>query len=107
MQMWNIQNERLPPTKIAAHEVPPPDTKRWTPRRKASVVKAVLSGAMSLEEVCRRYDLSVEEYQSWHNAMERHGMRGLYTTKLQKYRYFPTRSPNGTGIATGVSATHR
>jgi transposase-like protein len=97
MQMWNIQNERLPLPKIAAHEWPPPDTKRWTPRRKASVVKAVLSGVMSLEEVCRRYGLSVEEYQSWHNAMETHGMRGLYTTKLQKYRYFPTRSPNGTG----------
>jgi transposase-like protein len=75
MQMWNIQNERLPLTKIAARELPPPDTARWTPGRKASVVKAVLSGVMSMEEVCRRYGVSVEEFRSWHNAMERHGMR--------------------------------
>jgi transposase-like protein len=87
--MWNIPDERLPRTKIAAPELPPPDTKRWTPPRKASVVKAVYSGVMSLEEVCRRYGLSVEEFRSWHDAMERHGMRGLHTTKLQKTRLFP------------------
>jgi hypothetical protein len=34
--MWNIQYERLPRTKTATHELPPP--------HKASVVKAVLSG---------------------------------------------------------------
>ena len=105
--MWNIQHQRLPRTKTGAPELPPSDTKRWTPRRKAAVVKGVLSGVINLEEVCRRYDLSVDEFQSWHDAMEKHGMRGLYTTKPQKYRYFPTRPPNGTGIATGVSATPR
>jgi hypothetical protein len=40
--------------------LPPPDTKRWVPRRKAMIVNAVHSGAMSLEEVCRCYELSVE-----------------------------------------------
>jgi transposase-like protein len=100
--MSNIPDERLPLTKIATHELPPPDTKRWTPWRKASVVKAVLSGVINLEEVCRRYGLSVDEFRSWHDAMERHGLRGLYTTKLQRYRYFRARSPNGTGIAIGV-----
>ena len=107
MQMWNRQNERLPLIKIADHELPPPDTERWTPRRKASVVKAVLSDVMSLEEVCRRYALSVEEFQSWHNAMERHGVRGLYTTKLQKMPRLPTRPPNGARITTGVSVNPR
>jgi hypothetical protein len=105
--MWNIQNERLPRARTAAPELPPPDTNRWTPRRKAAIVKAVLSGVINLEEVYRRYGLSVEEFQSWDNAMERHGMRGLYTIKLQRYRYFAARSRNGTGIATGVSATPR
>jgi transposase-like protein len=85
--MWNIQNERWPLTKIAAHELPPPDTKRWTPRRKAAVVKAVLGDVINVEVVCRRYGLSVDEFRSWHDAMQRHGLRGLYTTKLQKYRY--------------------
>ena len=67
--------------------LPPPDTKRWTARRKASVVAAVLSGMITVEEVCRRYGLSVDEFLSWHNAMQRHGLQGLHTTKLQNYRY--------------------
>ena len=66
--------------------LPPTDTKRWTPRRKASVVEAVLSGVTTIEEVCRRYHLSVDEFLSWHNAMERRGVPGLRTTKLQNYR---------------------
>jgi len=40
-------------------DLPPPETKRWVPRRKAVIVDAVRCGAISLEEVCRRYQLSV------------------------------------------------
>jgi transposase-like protein len=69
--------------------LPPPDTKRWTARRKALVVAAVLSGMISVEEVCQRYGLSVDEYLSWHNVMQRHGLQGLHTTKLRNYRYSP------------------
>ena len=43
-------------------ELPPPDTKRWVTRRKSIVVNAVRAGEISLEEVCRRYELSVEEF---------------------------------------------
>ena len=53
---------------------PPPDTKRWTARRKASVVAAVLSGMITFEDVCRRYGLSVDEFLSWHNTIPRHGV---------------------------------
>ena len=63
--------------------LPPPGTKRWTARRTASVVAAVLSRRITFEEVCQRYGLSV----SWHNAMQRHGLQGLRATKLQNYRY--------------------
>jgi DNA-binding winged helix-turn-helix (wHTH) protein len=77
----------LPRIKTAGDELPSPDTKRWTPRRKVSVVTAVLRGVIGLEEVCRRCDLSVEEFLSWHNAIERHDVQGLHTTKRQKYRY--------------------
>ena len=41
-------------------DLPPPDTKRWVTRRKAMIVNAVRTGVISLEEVCRRYELSVE-----------------------------------------------
>ena len=67
--------------------LPSLDTKRWTARRKASVVAAVLSGLVTIEEVCRRYGLSVDEFLSWHNAMQTHGVQGLRITKLQNYRY--------------------
>jgi transposase-like protein len=77
----------LPRNKTAVDELPPPSTGRWTVRRKAAVVEAVLSGVISVEEVCRRYDLSVEEFLSWHNTMKMHGIRGLHTTMLQRYRH--------------------
>jgi transposase-like protein len=70
-----------------AVHLPPPDTKRWTAQRKASVVEAVLSGMITIDEVCRRYNLSVDEFLSWHNTIQRHGVQGLQVTKLQNYRY--------------------
>jgi hypothetical protein len=66
--------------------LPPPDTKRWVPRRKAMIVNAVRDGVMSLEEACRCYELSVEELVTWQRAIETHGIRGLRVTRLQIYR---------------------
>jgi Protein of unknown function (DUF1153) len=73
----------------AAVDLPPSDTKRWVARRKAVVVSAVRSGAISLDEVCRRYDLSVEEFIAWERAIEAHGVAGLRVTRLQIYRDTP------------------
>jgi len=73
-------------------ELQPPHTKRWTVQRKALVVSAVLSGMITIEEVCLRYGLSVDEFLAWHNAMQRHGLQGLRTTKLQNYRYLRPKS---------------
>lgn len=67
-------------------ELPSPDTKRWVVRRKAVVVQAVRSGSISLQEACRRYNLSVEEFLAWQRAIERHGIPGLRVTRLQIYR---------------------
>ena len=66
--------------------LPPPNTKRWVPQRKAAVVAAVTSGAITIDEACRRYTLSVEEYLSWQEMIEKHGVKGLYVTKLQDFR---------------------
>jgi transposase-like protein len=66
--------------------LPPADTKRWVARRKASVVAAVCSGALSAQEACRRYRLSLEELLAWQRAVERHGIPGLRVTRLQLYR---------------------
>jgi uncharacterized protein DUF1153 len=66
--------------------LPPTDTKRWVPRRKAAIVAAVRSGAISLEEACRLYHLSEEEYRGWERGIEVHGVPGLRSTRLQIYR---------------------
>jgi len=72
---------------LTINDLPPPDTKRWVIRRKAEVVAAVRGGLLSLEEACDRYTLTVEEFLSWQMSIDRHGLAGLRTTKIQKYRH--------------------
>lgn len=67
-------------------ELPSPDTKRWVVRRKAIVVQAVRNGTLTLQEACRRYNLSVEEFLAWQRAIDRYGVPGLRVTRLQIYR---------------------
>ncbi len=71
---------------LTINELPPPNTKRWVIRRKAIVVAAVRGGLISLEDACKRYDLSEEEFASWEAALDKHGLPGLRTTRLQHYR---------------------
>lgn len=66
--------------------LPPPDTQRWSPGRKAAVVAAVRSGLIGPEEACRRYLLSVEELAAWEKAFDQNGVPGLRTTRQQNYR---------------------
>lgn len=68
-------------------DLPPPDTRRWVIRRKAEVVAAVRGGLLSLEEACRRYTLTVDEFLSWQASIDRHGLPGLRTTRIQHYRH--------------------
>jgi len=73
-------------------DLPPPGTRRWVIRRKAEVVAGVRAGLISLEEACKRYSLSVEEFLSWQRSIDRHGLRGLRTTRIQDYRSIDRRS---------------
>lgn len=66
--------------------LPPADTKRWVIRRKAEVVCAVAGDLLTVDEACRRYNLSKEEFNSWRRSVERHGFAGLRTTQSQRYR---------------------
>ena len=70
-------------------DLPPPDTKRWVARRKAAIVNAVRSGEMNIEDACRYYKLSTEEFAAWERAIEAHGVAGLRVTRLQIYRDAP------------------
>ena len=69
--------------------LPAPDTKRWVARRKAVIVDAVRNGALTLDEACHRYQLSIEEFYGWQKAIDAHGVAGLRVTRLQIYRDAP------------------
>ena len=77
-------------------ELPPENVRRWTIRRKAAVVNAVKAGEVTREEICRRYQISVEEFLSWQRAYENYGLPGLRSTRLQQYRR-PTTPAVGLG----------
>jgi hypothetical protein len=64
-------------------DLPPPNTNRWVVRRKAEVLAALRSGAITMEEACRRYALSEEELLAWQRAFEAYGLPGLRATRLR------------------------
>ena len=64
----------------------PSPSERWTVSRKAAVIEAVRRGCEALDEVCRLYKLSIEEFAAWERDLDRHGIHGLRTTRYQIYR---------------------
>lgn len=80
-------------TPVEPHRLPEPDIKRWVARRKAVIVDAVRNGALTIDEACRRYQLSHEEFHAWEKAIEAHGVAGLRVTRLQIYRDAPPTRP--------------
>jgi len=70
-------------------DLPSPHTKRWVARRKVEIVNAVRNGKMNIEDACRYYMLSTEEFAAWERAIEAHGVAGLRVTRLQVYSDAP------------------
>lgn len=60
---------------------PPPG--RWVPQRKAEVVDAVRCGFLSLDEACKRYALSIEEFLAWQHRIDLFGLAGLRVYGIQ------------------------
>jgi hypothetical protein len=89
-----LENQKIRPHQVigplgeplTVESLPPPGTTRWVVRRKAEVVAAVNGGLLTVDEVCERYDLSVEEFASWQRAVDRSGMPGLRVTRIQHYK---------------------
>lgn len=73
-------------TPLTLHDLPPANTDRWVIRRKAEVVAAVRGGLLTLEDACQRYRLTSDEFIGWQKAIDRWGMPGLRTTRIQQYR---------------------
>ncbi|KRB85642.1 hypothetical protein ASE00_02320 [Sphingomonas sp. Root710] len=89
-----LENQKIRPHQVigplgeplTVDSLPPPGTTRWVVRRKAEVVAAVNGGLLTVDEVCARYDLSVEEFAGWQRAVDRSGMPGLRVTRIQHYK---------------------
>jgi Protein of unknown function (DUF1153) len=64
--------------------LPAADTKRWSSRRKAAVIVAMLTGVITRQQACERYLLSEEELAAWETAFERRGISGLRVTRRPK-----------------------
>jgi Protein of unknown function (DUF1153) len=71
--------------KLTLAALPPADS-RWVPRRKAEVVVAVRGGLLTLGQACDRYALTIEEFHSWQQAVDKFGLPGLRATHAQQYR---------------------
>src|SRR3954466_2671704 len=67
-------------------DLPQPDAQRWVASRKAIVVAAVRGGLLSMNDACARYRLTTEEFLSWQTQVDRNGLQGLRTTRIQEYR---------------------
>ena len=89
-----LENQKIRPARVigplgeslTVDSLPPPETTRWVVRRKAEVVAAVNGGLLTVNEVCERYSLTLEEFASWQRAIDRSGMPGLRVTRIQHYR---------------------
>ena len=89
-----IENQKIKPAQVVGPlgepltiaDLPPANTRRWVVRRKAEVVAAVNGGLLSVDDVCARYSLTLEEFASWQRAVDRSGMPGLRVTRIQHYR---------------------
>jgi hypothetical protein len=67
-------------------DLPATNLKRWLPCHKASIVSVVRGGLITVDEICQRYGLSVEELNIWERALDRHGIKGLRVTKGRSAR---------------------
>ena len=47
---------------------------------------AVSRGLITIEEACRRYHMSEEEFLAWRRAFENFGIRGLRAGRIQHQR---------------------
>ncbi len=74
--------------------LPPADTERWVKSRKVAVIQAIQAGHLSEEQACERYNLSLEELQSWKRLLKRHGPDALRTTHLKRYRAADNKDPS-------------
>jgi hypothetical protein len=78
---------------------------RWVMSRKVAVIEAVRAGRLPLEEACQRYELCLDEFNSWAAAVQKHGAPGLRVTRFQIYRENPRRPSAAPGLGERIAAS--
>jgi transposase-like protein len=68
-------------------DLPSPETRRWTPRRKAQIVLAVQDRVITREGVKRIYNMSDQELISWEKRFR------MGDTKALRVYYLPKDTP--------------
>lgn len=71
---------------ITPVDLPDPATIRWTPHKKAIVVRVVRGGLVTLEEVLDRYGMKEREFLIWEQGLKDDGQVGLKVTHYQRRR---------------------
>ena len=62
---------------ITSTNLPSPYPTRWVASRKATLVRDVQAGLLTLEEACAHYSIGPDEFSMWEGRLARHGVRGL------------------------------
>jgi len=72
---------------MTVFDLPAPETVcRWSPNLKATFVRAVLAGAVTVEALHESYDITADEFWSWWRHYEARGLRGLTRRSLEAVR---------------------
>lgn len=71
-----------PDLKEISANLPASYATRWSPVRKAAVVRAVEAGVIPLDKALALYRLSLGEFASWQSNYAARGVRGLAAKRL-------------------------
>ncbi|MDB5445668.1 MAG: hypothetical protein JWQ97_985 [Phenylobacterium sp.] len=82
--MPDAYTQALPTPNLTAQLARVEVTGRWVAAKKQILLELLRRNALTLEQACARYDLSVEEVVAWRERDAMHGRKGLAATKLQE-----------------------
>jgi hypothetical protein len=62
---------------LTLENLPPPNTVRWSKRRKCELLAAIDANLLSRSDACSLYRLGEDEISAWRHALTRFGIEGL------------------------------
>ena len=89
-----LENQKIRPAQVIGplgepltlDSLPPPARRAGSSAARPRSSPPLRAGCLSVDEACKRYSLSLEEFTSWQRAVDRSGMPGLRVTRIKQYR---------------------